>query len=543
MQPIFSPLARSASPEHSSTRIGHDFDLPAGDERKSYSCFPDQIEGELDSAVDSTLLSITTHNTIVQNQDSPYESARIDDSAGESGITSEFSFRHRASSHSSLGLENDIQQQNELHNRSKIDSPTRPIEYEAWRSSIFESLNETLNVSLNQQSLADHLLQQFDNDQFADCRLELSHKNDRFETAQFLLHSVIIAQSPLLKTSLNATAVQEDGIRHLQIQIHDRFITPAAIRAAFRVCYGESPLVFKGCLHECSSQSTAEVSISWMENALAFAKSGSLLGLEAVSYRGLQIASKVLNWENLETALSFLLGGGMETEWSLENDIRNASFVYATNQSSDHDNANAWGPEEVSVSVNAEKGAESEVRALHNSQKVHSPNMIDMLYQCLHFIIADFPEAWDLDVSCRPLADIDRLPTIPENRSPLSKSKLSLIQFGDLPSERAAKASDEHVVLSSVMLSMPYVFIKYTLDRVPESTRNKNLRDIVEERERRRRRVLKSKSISFSVRQAAMEYGHAGWEEFVNEDQNSRLSIERKWAGLMDHSIAKTNKA
>lgn len=542
LQPVFSPLTRSASPQHSSPRIGHDFDLPAGDERKSYSCVSDQREGELGSIAGSAPLSIITHNTVVQSRDSPYGSVHVGDSAGESGLTSEFSFRHLASSQSSLGLENDTQQQIESETQSDKNAPARPVEYEAWRSSILESLNATLNVSLNQCSLTDHLLQQFDSGTFSDCHLELSYEDDKFETVEFLLHCAVITQSPLLKTSLNATTVQEDGTRQLQIQIHDRFITPVAIRAALRVCYGESPLLFNGTSRARFSQSTAEISNSWMENALAFAKAGSLLGLEAVTYRGLQIASKVLNWENLETALSFLLCGGMNAGCGLENDIQSDSFVYATNKLVDPKSANTRGPEEDSVSANVEKSAEPEARTTDNSQKFHSPSMIDMLYQCLHFMIADFPEAWNLDVSCRPSADIDRLPTIPENRSPLSKSRLSLIQFGDHPSERTTKASDENTVLSSIMVSMPYVFIKYVVDRLSGSTRNKNLRKLVKEREWRRRRVLKSNSIPFSTRQAAVEYGHAGWEEYVDEDQNSQLSIERKWVGLEGHSIVKTGE-
>lgn len=528
LQPVFSPLTGSSSPQHSSTGTGHDFDLPTGDERQSCSHASDQIEGELASVPGSAPLSIITHDTVVRNRNSPYGSAHVDDSAGLSGINSEFSFRHQASSRSSLGLETDLQQHNELENHSKKFSAVRPIKYEAWRSSILESLDETLNVSVNQFSLNDHLLQQFDRGSFSDCRLELSHEKNKFETTEFLLHSVVITQSSLLESLINATTVQEDGARHLQIQIHDRFTTPMAFEAALRVCYGESPLLFNGASYD-DFKSTAEVSISWMENALAFAKTGSLLGLDIITYRGLQIASKILNWENVETALSFLLGGGLDTDWSPENHIQNANVISSPYGSDDHKIEKTENAANDCVPASTESNAEP---MSDNSRNIHSPSMIDLLYQCLHFIIVEFPEDWDLDVSSRPSPDIDRLPAIPETRFPISKSRLSLIQFGDLPSERVAKASDENVVLSGIMLSLPFVFINYILDQLNEPTKDKWLRKLVKERERRRHRVLKSDSIPLDAKQAALEHGHARWEEYVELNQNSRLSIKRKLTGL-----------
>lgn len=535
LQPIFSPHDRSPSPQHSSPRIEHEFDLPANDERKSSTYLSSQTEGERASAPRSTPLSVITHSTVVQSRDSPYGSVHVDDSAGVSGITSESSFRHQASSQSSLGLENDSQQYSDFEAPPKEVSTAKSIEFEVWRSSILESLNETLGTSFIQYGLTDHLLLQFESGAFADCRLELSHKNDKFETTEFLLHSVIISQSPLLKGLLNATPTQEDGIRHLRIQIQDRFVTPVAIQAALRVCYGDPPLAFNGSSYTWFSQSTAELSVSWMENALAFSKAGSLLGLEAVFQRGLQIASKILNWENIETALSFLLVGQADINWWPETIIQSAEFL-SLDESVDHESNDVQSLKKELHPVNREMPTEPESPAFNKSNRTHSNTMVDLLYQCLHFIIADFPQDWDLDASSRPVADIDRLPVVPKSRSPLCKSRLSLIQFGDHPSERATKASDVNVVLSSLMLSMPFDFIKYILDRLNESITKKSVKDLVEERERRRRQVLKCDSVSLSARQASVEYGHVGWEEYVNLDQNSHSSIGRNWTGLERHS-------
>lgn len=535
VQPFIPPLMGSPPSQHVTAKTGHHIAVVDETEYVSPSCLFHSEGNELPAVPIPAPLSIVTQDTAIRTKASARNMVQLDDSAGESGIASDFSFHHQSNSESSLNSDDDFQLRTELKTQPEKLLLERPIHFETWRYSVLQSLNEsTHDVKSSQHVLTDFLLQQFNDDAFADIRLDISQKDNSFERTTYSVHGVVIAQSSLLRNLMNDSMFFEDGKRVIKIRVEDRFVTPAVIKAALRVCYGESALSFKGSSsYISSSQSSSEVSISWMENALAFAKSGYLLGLQAVIYRGLQIASMVLNWENIETALSFLLDGGVDPDWNSENSIQATSTSASSSHNSSELNVleNAVPLQDLSV-ANSELNAESRQQLFGQSPKTHSPSARDLLYQCLHFIISEFPESWKVNVSSRSLADIDRLPMTVENKPPLSKSRLSRIQFGDHPSEMTIKSSNENITLSSIMLSLPFVHLKYIVDRLDDNTKGRNLKPLIKERERRRHQVLRSDSVPVSLRRSIREWGHAGWEEYVDSEQNLHWSIHRKWTGL-----------
>ena len=406
------------------------------------------------------------------------------------------------------------------------------------RTKILDRLPHVTELSPSSRNpLTEYVLQNFNNENYADCRLHLTHHFDRFAETEWFLSRLLLAQSPILRDLLQLAEVDEDGKKVVPLKLTDRFITPTSMDSALRVFYGESPLFFTGASASAqSAKSKAEVSTSWMAESLAYAASGCLLHLELVVLRGLQIASKILDWDNLEVALSFGLESGLEREWNVSagvipaygpllpraTDTSPSSRVLITPGSSSDP--------VVEVSSNHDSSSET-----HQQPDPHSA--FDLLLQCLRFVKNNFPSSWEFDVSARPLAEVDRLPVTAESRSPLSKSRLSRIQFGDHPSEATTKSGDHNVLISTILLSLPFIWLDNLLKSVGEPI-SRNLGLIIKERERRRQIVLQSQSAPDRQRFAARkhEWAEAGYEEYVESGNNDGIYLMRRYAGISHKS-------
>ena len=230
------------------------------------------------------------------------------------------------------------------------------------------------------------------------------------------------------------------------------------------------------------------------------------------------------------------MDGGLDFEWEPDSAFRSAPESFSFNFS---ESTVTGVPPDSSEAV----ATGSDMQYGELSSRPHgggySRGANDLLLHCLEFILSRFAESWELDILARPLADIDRLPVTATSRSPLATSRFSQIQFGDHPSEKA-KSCDENIMLSSLLLSLPFPLLNYILDRMDETTRSRNINTIVDERERRRRQAVKCESISWSQRQeAADDWAQAGWKESVVLE-NSRLCLQRKWVGFRAPSGAQT---
>lgn len=527
----FPPPPGSPPSKCDTTESEHDSNLQVGDEYQACPSFRYQIENSRACALSENVSNSESRDAFIPVGISTQQLSN------HAGINNEYSkdeisnFRHSAASQGSWDSEQELPTfQAEL--QSAELSSSGALQYEAWRHTVLASLNETpKNPSLNTCHLADYLSQRFNRAEHADCHVRIFYKSSGHGVADFLLHGLLIAQSPFLQSLMSAAVKQENGMMLLEIQTRDRFLSSSALESALHVCYGKSIIEFDGCSSDsCASKSGVELSRDWMENALAFAASGYLLQLEDVISRGLQIASSILNWENIEKLLSFALDGGLDPVWD-----PNQMLHFTTEQSaSQSENTTEIAtPSTSQNSAAAEFSVSSEPSGQPSpefSRGTYSPRANDLLLQCLEFMISEFPPLWELDVSARPLAEIDRLPLTAGSRSPLAKSRLSLIRFGDHPSEWAVKLSDKRVTLSSILLSLHFVLLKHILDRQDEPTRARIVQPIIDERERRRRQALKCKIVT--CQGAADDWTQVGWEEFVELEQGSRMTLQRKWTGF-----------
>ncbi|KAL8998536.1 MAG: hypothetical protein Q9188_006082 [Gyalolechia gomerana] len=319
---------------------------------------------------------------------------------------------------------------------------TREIsrDYKDWCDRTNLTLKEETETSTRPVTLLTHLIDNFNSPALADCELYISHVNHRFEPAVVSLHSLLIAQNAKLQDLLQDAEIREDGKKQILLAVADQHTTPAALKIAIKVCYGERPSQYIGFPGELASES--DISTAWMNNALALAAAGHLLAMTGVAHRGEQIASIILDWHNLEQALSFAMDTNIRRAWG--SSTRTSSFPC---------------------------------------------NASELLLSCLYFVISNPSESMRIDTTAKPIPSIDRLPTVPDSEAPSTKSRLSQIQFGALPI-KPEEAVDKHdLLISSILLSLPFTHLKFVLDRMPVPINRKVAGPLVSERERRRLRA------------------------------------------------------
>ncbi|KAL9017033.1 MAG: hypothetical protein Q9185_005635 [Variospora sp. 1 TL-2023] len=351
-------------------------------------------------------------------------------------------------------------------------------EYKEWCDRTIGILEEGPWPSSFSPRLASHLMENFNTPAYADCELYISHVSHRFEPAVVSLHSLLIAQNPNLRELLQSAEVREDGKNQILLAVTDPFTDPAALKIAIKACYGEPPSQYVGYPGELSSE--LEISTAWMKNALALAAAGHFLGMTEAAHRGEQIASVVLDLHNLEQALSFAMDTSIER---------------------------AWG------SATASPG--------------FPDNASELLFSCLYFVISSISEAIQLDLSVNPLPAIDRLPFVPDTPAQSSRSRLSQIQFGDLPTEAREDRSKRDALLSKILFSLPFAHCKFILERIPANISTRIANPLVEERGRRRLRALETETSPIEA-DSRGSLAKTRRERVVEQDEEgtTRLSME-----------------
>lgn len=381
--------------------------------------------------------------------------------------------------------------------------------------------------------LVEHLLEQFNVEEYADCQLTLIHEHLRFEKTTWSLSSLLLAQSRKLRGLLKSAGPGKGGKMSLEIRLADRFVTPWAMNSALRALYGERPEMFPLAIAHSSFGPNADMSALSMDACLAFAGAGYVLELESVVFKGLEVATSILDWDNLEHALSFGLESGPNPRISPSVDaIPLSAYSPVWSRESDPSSATNLTPPSSSTESKPERSRDEGLSSFNpHPSEVRSAR--DLQTYCLQWMASILDDSWEFDPSARPLAEVDRLPTTVESRSPLSKSRLSRIQFGDHPSEIHAKASDRNFLVSSIVLSLPFMALNYMLN-LGSQPLLRQINAIVKERERRRQIVLQSKSVPWAQRLAAKEHEWAevGYTEWVETTGDGQVALARIFTGI-----------
>ncbi|KAL3424427.1 hypothetical protein PVAG01_03708 [Phlyctema vagabunda] len=367
----------------------------------------------------------------------------------------------------------------------------------------------------NYDGLLSYLQSQFGDPNMADYTLEVRYSDDRAPPLRIPGHNLMFARSPTLKGLMTAQ-VQVGGttdsmsVRNLLIEVDDRFLRSDAFWMAAQRLYG-GPLLDVGVLGGMNPASISETSQNMpgsfkdrFDLALGYAAAGHLLQLNSVLNRGIEIASHFINWLTIERALEFSLEGGLDSQWTLD-----------VNKAPDGRCPSKYGP-----SVNL------------------------LIHTAMNFIITSFPPDFDLDTTVGDLFGVPRLPTVPAEHSSTQTSRLSFIKFGDHPTTedntRSTSDNSTNIILSRVLLSLPFQLLKYVLESqhlgnvnawATTALRQKVMHTVIEEREKRRQRVYGSSNVSTAERTAnGKQWEVVGWQENVVPYVGGEVpSLKRTW--------------
>lgn len=323
----------------------------------------------------------------------------------------------------------------------------------------------------NYDGLLFYLQNQFADAELADYVLELRYSDDHAPPVRIPGHNLMFARSPKLKALMQAQAQESNGltVKSLFIESNDRFLRSDGFWMAVQRLYG-GPLLDLGAaaIHNLPRNvgQTAPVAGTPAERfdlALGYAAAGHILGIPPVIGRGIEIAGMLVNWDTVEKALDFALDGGLESQWIFD-------------------------------------GQQEQPK----STSTYGPNVNVLVFSALNFLVQAFPPNFAFDASVGEPNHNRRLPRVPDARPSSLNSRLSFIKFGDHPSEetvRSESGSAIAVTLSKILLNLPFYLLKYVLESprlgnvegwANNTLRQKVMHSVIEERERRRLKVLHS---------------------------------------------------
>ncbi|CZR61233.1 uncharacterized protein PAC_11129 [Phialocephala subalpina] len=359
--------------------------------------------------------------------------------------------------------------------------------------------------------LVPYLQSQFADPVFADYTLELRYTDDRAEPVRIPGHNLILARSPTLKSLMTAQARDNntDGLtlRTLLLQSDDRFLRSDGFWMAVQRLYG-CPLLEFGTIttlnmqHAAFSGSVNGAPQDRFDLALGYSAAGALLQIPPVIARGVEIAAHLVNWFTVEKALDFALDGGLDAQWTL----------------------NANGEQERPTST-------------------YGPAVNILIHNALNFIITAFPAGLELDTSAPEPVRNRRLPFVQDIGGSGHNPRLSFIKFGDHPSEESTRSNNANSIaftLSKILLNLPFHLLKYVLESsrlgnvqgwATAALRTKVMHCVVEEREKRRLKVLSSHVSTIERKTNFKEWDSVGWQESVVplDGNDAAPTLTRTW--------------
>ncbi|KAH0542819.1 hypothetical protein FGG08_002773 [Glutinoglossum americanum] len=400
--------------------------------------------------------------------------------------------------------------------------------------------------------LSNYIQSQFDRPDCSDYKLELQHVNDQFKRT-WHVHGLLIARSPTLKALMDLGTPKGRSDRSLRVETTDHFLSPEGFSMALQRLYGLPLLPYQKIITSGDPPSRSYRAIDGqlldvqaiqkrMGLALSYAAAGCLLQITTVARQGVEAAGHAITWETLEKALDFAMEGGLGMEWT-SGDVRSSTSV--SSSASSRQSASAEGSQVGSASSLDSPQGTPETPPLGPSGGTYAPHADGLLQQALDFIVQEYPANFVLDSGAPQFSYHPRLP-MEVNVKPPTNPRLSSMKFGDNPTEDDIKLINlSTTVLSSTLLSLPFPLLKHILESTKLGTldgwasatlRQKLARDVVDERERRRREIRGRANISKEERSTnSKAWENICWEESVvieYSGQGSGVELRRRWKGL-----------
>jgi hypothetical protein len=394
---------------------------------------------------------------------------------------------------------------------------TKPDFDEELRTATYQNGNNLQPIDSKLEDtpfeLAAYISSQFGNPEFADFVLQLRSEDTSYLTIP--IHGIVVARSPVVAQAIHSAMMAQyrtkDSRRLVDIMIPDDFVDTASLNEALKVLYG-APLLsveqftygLRPFHHDGEQGFTYNEARKRMRQVINYAAAGRALQIHSVQARGNEMIKSLLRWDTIDQAIHFGLDG------------RASRSSLASRQ-------NGRAPDQ-SYPGNLDTYG---VAPLHDA---------------IEFMAYNFPVPFSLYVLA-PELDLDpRLPSVVESRSATHNPRLSRIRFGDAPPEDDQKPDYIARILSSVLLSLPLVYLqrlfshRATASQLGWTGVVKVMRDVVHEREKRRQKTVKSQlklQQDGTVPQLLLE--NLFWEERVEPSRDYASGFKISEVRSADH--------
>lgn len=408
-------------------------------------------------------------------------------------------------------------------------------------------------------TLLTHLTSLFTTKEWADWSIEVSSPVADRDHVGYLAHGMLIARSPTLQQEMRRHLLSHRMERVIIIS-PDRYIQSQAFEAVLRYMYTER-LLTKTEVEQISTISGHENEKSTREYrldvVLSYWMAGLILGLRLVVRQAVKLVREIMGWDVLELTFYQALKLG---ECTFKPTAELSNTHPGRRGGSTADSASAASPVVVLPSPFSPS---PDIIPTANSDATSSyryPAINAMMSKRLKGIVYEF-------ISQR--VDLSRFETeessntilksyLPETReysnssSYKSNPALAAIRFGSMPlaEEDITQAKDlpatlrnsEHAT-SAILLNLRYVdlcefcLVLKEVVRVQPTAGSLHewIQQVIAEREKRRRKVLNSKTVSNQERLSKEHtWDVVGWEEYIEttDDLVVGWELRRKWTGF-----------
>ncbi|KAG9379319.1 hypothetical protein A1F94_009675 [Pyrenophora tritici-repentis] len=304
--------------------------------------------------------------------------------------------------------------------------------------------------------LASYLSTQFGNPEFADFILQI--RSPESILVSMPVHGIVVVRSPVIADAIRRSPApshrSRDARRLVDVLALDPFASRESLEEAVKVLYGapliSAPTFLYGLtpyMYEADQVSPSNDAGRRMRQVLSYIAAARTLQMPSMQARGIEIARMLLRWDTVDQVLQYALQANLGS------------------------------------------------RSRADSQDTEDPFVAMLLNYALEFIAFTFPVDFKLYSIAPEFKETPRLPPLVEPRQSTHNPRLSKIRFGDAPPEDELQPSHATVVLSTILLSLPLPLIerlfnhRATANQIGWTGAVKILRDVVNERENRRKKV------------------------------------------------------
>ena len=392
----------------------------------------------------------------------------------------------------------------------------------------------------------------FSTREWADWTIQVTSPSPAFPTLAFHAHGMVIARSPTIRALMRQRLVSNTNIIIIS---PDRYIQPPSFETALRFLYTEELLTKDGLeqtftMVEATDRQTREYQL---DCALSYWMSGSILGLQAVAERAYKLISQTIQWDLVETALQQALALG---ERSLRMPSDASTAAPSTPKSSTAVSQNS--PFKSLASPSSDQFSSAAPTELFSSYQY--PAINEAMSRSIKRLLNDFiVSRLDLDsFEAETPPSIILHSYLPDTHEYSNTTRhttnaaLAGIRFGEMPidepltppGELPASVSSRRTT-ASVLLSLTHedfadfckVLREYqvTLESFEGQTQTW-ISQVVAEREKRRKRVLGSKTVSNQERLSKERIWQiVGWEERIKSSPDSvgGWDLKHNWSNFL----------